>query len=91
MSVFSDRSQGVSVGDGAVIGAHAVVAQDIPPYSIAVGNPARVVRMRFEEPIAERFLAIRWWDWPDDAIVAHLPLLLSDDVEAFLRAAETMG
>ena len=67
-----------------------MVAQDVPPYSIAVGNPARVIRGRFEEQIIERFLTIRWWDWPDEVIARYLPLLLNEDVEAFLDAAEAM-
>jgi acetyltransferase-like isoleucine patch superfamily enzyme len=52
---------GVSIGDGAVIGARSVVVSDIPPYAIAVGNPARVKRLRFPESIVERLLKLQWW------------------------------
>lgn len=79
---------GVSVGDGAIVGAMSVVARDVPPYAIVVGNPARIVRQRFPEPVIERLLRVRWWDWTDERLREHLPLLLSDDVERFLRAAE---
>jgi acetyltransferase-like isoleucine patch superfamily enzyme len=59
---------GVSVGHGAIVGAYAVVAKDVPPYAIVVGNPARVVRSRFDQSTITRLLALRWWDWSDELI-----------------------
>jgi acetyltransferase-like isoleucine patch superfamily enzyme len=79
---------GVSIGDGAVIGMRAVVTKDVPPYAIAAGNPARVVKMRFDDKTIDRLLKIRWWEWDDGRIDRAVPHLLSTDVEAFLRAAE---
>lgn len=59
---------GVSIGTGAVIGAGSVVTKDVPPYAVAVGAPARTVRYRFEEPVIERLLASRWWEWSHEEI-----------------------
>ena len=54
---------GVTVGDGAVIAAGAVVTKDVPPYAIVAGVPARVVKFRFPPEVVARLLEIRWWDW----------------------------
>jgi len=77
---------GVRIGDGAVVGASAVVTKDVPPYAIVAGNPARVVKRRFDEETVERLLEIAWWDWPEDRIRAALPQLLSGDVAGFIAA-----
>ncbi|MGH9084630.1 MAG: CatB-related O-acetyltransferase [Acidimicrobiales bacterium] len=82
---------GVTIGDGSVIGAGAVVGRSVPPYAVVVGNPAEVVRKRFDEHTIGRLLRIRWWDWDDSKIEQFLPLMLSGDPEPFLRAAESAG
>jgi chloramphenicol O-acetyltransferase type B len=79
---------GVTIGDGAVIGAHAVVSRDVSPYMIVAGNPAVPVRARFSSDTVDRLIALRWWDWPEVRIMAAMPLLLSPDIAAFLVAAE---
>lgn len=68
---------GCSVGDGAVVGAYSVVTSDIPPYGIAVGVPARVIRNRFSDEVVEQLLAMQWWDWPQSEILAKVEWLNS--------------
>ncbi len=58
----------VEVGDGAVVGAGSVVTKKIPPFAVAHGVPARVVKYRFSEEITEQLLEIRWWDWPEEKV-----------------------
>lgn len=80
---------GVTIGSGAIIAARAVVKKDVPAYSIVAGNPARVVKMRFDEATIKRLLAISWWNWDIEKINCHLPLICSLNVDALEQAASS--
>ena len=75
---------GVKIGDGAVIGARTVVAKDVPPYSIVVGNPAKIIKYRFSPDVIEQLLRLKWWDKPEEWITKNIRNLLSIDFDQLL-------
>jgi len=81
---------GVEIGDGAVIGAGAVVSKNIPPFTVAVGNPARVIKRRFNEEIAALLLQLKWWQMRPDELRAMEELFHLDYVAEPKRAAEQL-
>ena len=72
---------GVHIGDGVIIGANSVVGSDISPYSIAVGNPARIIRQRFDDEMIDLLLRFKWWDKSIEEINALIPILTCSDLE----------
>ena len=72
---------GVTIGDGAIIGANSVVGSDVAPYTIVAGNPAKVIRKRFDDELIDLLLQFKWWDKSIDEIDTLIPLLTSSDLE----------
>lgn len=72
---------GVHIGDGAIIGANSVVGSDVEPYTIVAGNPAKLIRKRFDEELTELLLQFKWWDKSIDEINELLPILTCSDLE----------
>lgn len=79
---------GVTIGDGAIVAAGAIVTKDIPPYAIAGGIPAKVIKYRFSPEIIERLLEIKWWNLPDEEItrvkdIFHIPNPTMEDLDKY--------
>ena len=79
---------GVKVGHGAIVGSNAVVTKDVADFAIAVGVPAKPIRQRFPGPIADRLLALGWWDWSHEKLHQALPDFRALEIEAFLEKYE---
>lgn len=73
---------GVHIGDGAIIGANSVVGSDVDPYTIVVGNPAKVLRKRFDDELIELMLHLKWWDKSINEINEFIPVLTCSDLES---------
>lgn len=73
---------GVKIGDGAIIAAYSVVTKEVEPYTIVGGNPAKPIRHRFDEELTGLLLELKWWDLQGEALVAFLPTLCSEDLQA---------
>jgi acetyltransferase-like isoleucine patch superfamily enzyme len=74
---------GVTIGHGAIVNPGAIVTEDVPPYAVVGGAPARFIRQRFTPDQCIQLLASRWWEWSDDKVDAYLPVM-SEGIEAFL-------
>lgn len=77
---------GVKIGNGAVIASKSVVTADVPAYSVVGGNPAKVIKYRFEESIIETLESVAWWNWSAEKITANLEAIVGADIHA-LRTA----
>ncbi len=79
---------GLTIGHGAIIGAHAVVTKSVPAYAKVGGNPAKILGYRFDETTRNRLLTIQWWNWQIEKIHENIPLLLNSNIEVFLKKFE---
>lgn len=77
---------GVTIGNGAIIAAGAVVTKDVPAYSIVAGNPAKVVKMRFDDKTIDRLQRIAWWNWSHEKINQNLKLICHLDIDQLEKA-----
>lgn len=78
---------GVRIGNGAIVGAGSVVTGDVPDYGIVGGNPARLLRTRYDARDVARLLDAAWWDWPLEHITAHVRTIMSGSVDDLVAAA----
>lgn len=78
---------GVQIGDGAIVAANSTVTKDIPPYHVAGGNPAKIIKPRFADELIEHLLQLKWWDWPAERIFDNLEMLCSADLSKIMEIA----
>lgn len=79
---------GVTINDGAVVGACSLVSEDVLPYSIVGGNPAKLIKYRFTEGQIQELLKIQWWNWPHNRIIEFMSLLSSNNIDRFIDAVK---
>ncbi|SDK00769.1 virginiamycin A acetyltransferase [Catalinimonas alkaloidigena] len=77
---------GVTIGNGSIVAAGAVVTRDVPPYSLVGGNPARLIRPRFAPELIALLQALQWWHWPAERITRHVQELTDPPSETALQA-----
>ncbi len=80
---------GRNIGTGAVVAAGAIVTKDVPAYTIVAGNPARPIKPRFSQAVADRLVALAWWDWDHETLRRALPDFRKLSVEGFLDKYQT--
>lgn len=79
---------GVSIGDGAIIASRSVVTKDVPPYTIVAGNPAKIIRERFDQKTISKLIDIQWWNWPIEIINKNIAIIVAADIDALASINE---
>ena len=79
---------GVKIGDGAIIASKSVVTKDVPAYAVVGGNPAVVLKTRFEQAVIDELLQLAWWDWPAEKITRNLEAIVGGDLSALREAGD---
>ncbi|UXK07318.1 Vat family streptogramin A O-acetyltransferase [Shewanella putrefaciens] len=77
---------GVKIGHGAIVASQSVVTKDVPPYAVVGGNPATVIKLRFEQTVIDGLVAIAWWDWPIEKITQHLEAIAGAELTTLQQA-----
>ena len=72
---------GVKIGNGAIIASKSVVTNDVPAYAVVGGNPAKIIKQRFDDKTINALLSIAWWDWSNDKITAHLDAITQNNLD----------
>lgn len=81
---------GARIGDGVIVGAGAVVGGNVPPYCVVAGNPARILRARFDDRTIAKLLALCWWDWPIAHVIANEHAICGGDIAALEAAGQRL-
>lgn len=77
---------GVKIGHGAIVASQSVVTKDVPPYAVVGGNPATVIKLRFEQTVIDELVTIAWWDWPIEKITQHLEAIAGAELTTLQQA-----
>ena len=76
---------GITIGDGAVVASNATVTKDVEPYQVVGGNPARLIKTRFEQPVIDQLLRIKWWNRDDKKVNENISLLTQENISRFIQ------
>ena len=84
-------TNGVTIGDGAIIASNSHIVKDVDPYTVVGGNPAKFIKLRFSPEIIGKLLELKWWDFSDDVINHLSPFLCSNDFEKLFKEIKYFG